>query len=62
MQYGMMMLPLEWTAKRRCIEFWMKVLRMHARRVVKLTLETLESRGKVKWLEDVQCGVLGLDG
>ena len=56
LQYEMMMLPLVWVARRRCIEFWLKVMRMEDKRVIKLVaLEAQEAQGKVKWLEDLKC-------
>ena len=35
LQFEMRMMPVIWEAKRRCIEFWLKVLRMGDDRLVK---------------------------
>ena len=36
LQYEMMMLPLIWEVRRRCIKFWLKVIRMDDRRLIRL--------------------------
>ena len=43
LQFEMDMLPLKWTAIRRVIDFWVKVMRMDNDRLVKVVmLEALE--------------------
>ena len=46
------MVPLRFEAKKRCIEFWVKVMRMEGNRLVKMVmLEAIGLREKVKWIE-----------
>ena len=33
LQYEMMMLPLVWEARRRCVEFWVRMMRMEEKRI-----------------------------
>ena len=43
LQIEMEMLPLKWEAKTRCMEFWLKVLRMWDSRLIRLVvLEAME--------------------
>ena len=54
LQYEMMMLPLVWEA-RRCDEFWVRVMRMEEKTIVRMVaLEALECQNKVKWVEDLK--------
>ena len=58
LQYEMMMLPLIWEVRRRCIKFWLKVIGMDDRRLIWLVaLEAQEPRNKVKWWKDLKCGL-----
>ena len=55
LQFEMRMVPLEWEAKRRCVEYWVNVLRMSDCRLVKLVMvEALEMRGRIEWVRDLQ--------
>ena len=59
----MMMLPLIWEARRRCIEVWLKVMGTDDRRLIQLVaLEAQEPRNKVKWWEDLNMVWRGLNG
>ena len=50
----MIMLPLVWEA-RRCVEFWVKMMRMEEKRIVRMVaLETWKCQNKVKWVEDLK--------
>ena len=54
-QYKMMILPLVWEARRRCIEFWVKIMRMDDKRMIRMVaLVAWESQSKVKWVEDLK--------
>ena len=55
LQYEMMMLPLIWEARRRCIEFWFKGMGMDDTRLIRLVAQ--EPQNKVKWWEDLKCGL-----
>ena len=58
----MLMLALAWEARRRCIEFWLKVTRMIDNTMITCTLVALEAwevRNKVKQLEDLVWRHLG---
>ena len=49
LQYKMRIVPLEWEAKKRCVEYWVIVLRMSDSRLVKLVIpEALELRGRME--------------
>ena len=51
LQFEMQMVPLSFEAKKRCIEFWVKVMRMESNRLVNMVmLEAMGLRGKVKWI------------
>ena len=55
LQFEMQMVPLKFEAKKRCIEFWVKVMRMEGNRLVRMViLEAMGLRGKVKWIEKLQ--------
>ena len=55
LQFEMQMVPLSFEAKKRCIEFWVKVMRMESNRLVKMVmLEAMGLRGKVKWIEKLK--------
>ena len=52
LQYEMSMMPLRWEGMRRCIEFWVTVLRLNEERLLKVVmLEALERGCKVKWVQ-----------
>ena len=52
------MLPLVWEAKIRCMKFWVKVLKMEGKKVIRMVaLEVWEDHGEVKWLEDLRCSL-----
>ena len=58
LQYEMLMLPLAWEARRRSIEFWLKVMRMDDKRMIRMEgLEAWEVQSKVKWVEDLKCSL-----
>ena len=60
LQYEMMMmLPLVWEAKRRCIEFaWLKAMCMDDKRLIRLAaLEAQEPKSKVWWWVHFKCGL-----
>ena len=45
LQYELIMMPLRWEGMRRCIEFWVLVLRLNDERLLKVVmLEALEKR------------------
>ena len=49
------MVPLSFEAKKGCIEFWVKVMRMEGNRLVKMVMfEAMGLRGKVKWIEKLK--------
>ena len=51
LQYEMNMMPLKWEGMKRCIEFWVTVMRMNEDRLLKVVmLEALERGSKVKWV------------
>ena len=55
LQYEMMMLPLVWEARRRCIEFWVRMMRMEEKRIVRMVaLEAWECQRMVKWVEELK--------
>ena len=63
--FEVMMLPLKWEARSRCIDFWLRVLRMGDNRLIRsVMLEAMEMRDKVKWLRDMEqsLGELGWKG
>ena len=55
LQFEMQMVSLRFEAKKRCIEFWVKMLRMEGKRLVRMVmLEAMGLRGKVKWIENLK--------
>ena len=55
LQFEMQVVPLRFEVKKRCIEFWVKVLRMESNRLVRMVmLEAMGLRGKVKWIENLK--------
>ena len=57
-QYEMMILPLVWEARRRCIEFWVSIMRMDDKRMIRMVaLVAWESQSKVRWVEDLKCSL-----
>ena len=55
--YEMMMLPLVWEARRRCVEFWVRMMRMEEKKIVRsrmVALEAWECKNKVNWVEDLK--------
>ena len=47
LQFEMQMVPLRFEAKKTCIEFWVKVMRMECNRQVRMVmLEAMGLRGK----------------
>ena len=55
LHFEMQLVPLKFEAKKRCVEFWVKVLRMEGNRLVRMAmLEGLGLRGKVKWIENLK--------
>ena len=62
--YEMRMLPLKWEA-RRCVEFWIKILRMSEDSLIKLVmLEAMGMGNKVRWWSDLEQSLreFGWDG
>ena len=58
LQFEMRMMPVEWEAKRRCIEFWLDVLRMGDDRLVKwVVVEAGEMARKIDWKKDLEQGL-----
>ena len=58
LQFEMRMMPVIWEAKRRCIEFWLKVLRMSDDRLVKwVVVEAGEMVRKIGWQKDLEQGL-----
>ena len=54
LQFDMQMVPLRFEAK-RCIEFWVKVMRVEGNRLVRMVmLEAMGLSGKVKWIEKLK--------
>ena len=55
LQYEMNMMPLKWEGMKRCIEFWVTVMRMNEDRLLKVVmLEALERGSKVKWVQNLK--------
>ena len=51
----MNMMPLKWEGMKRCIEFWVMVMRMNEDRLLKVVmLEALERGRKVKWVQNLK--------
>ena len=53
----MMMLPLVWETRRRCVEFWVRMMRMEEKKIVRsrmVALEAWECKNKVNWVEDLK--------
>ena len=54
LQYKLNMMLLRWEGMKRCIGFWVKVMRMNEERLMKVVmLETLEMGVKVKWVQNL---------
>ena len=48
-------IPLKWKGMKRCIEFWMKVMRMGEDRLLKqVMVEVMELEGGVRWRQDLE--------
>ena len=65
LQYELNMVPLRWEGMRRCIEFWVMVLRLNEERLLKVVmLETLEKGCKIKWVQNLKkcLEMFGWDG
>ena len=55
LQYELNMMPLRWEGMRRCIEFWVTVLRLNEDRLLKVVmLEALERGSKIKWVQNLK--------
>ena len=55
LQYELNMMPLRWEGMRRCIEFWVTVLRLNEDRLLKVVmLEALERGSKIKSVQDLK--------
>ena len=49
------MMPLRWAGMRRCIEFWVMVLRLNEDRLLKVVmLQALERGSKIKWGQNLK--------
>ena len=58
LQSEMRLMPVIWEAKRRRIEFWLKVLRMGDDRLVKwVVVEAGEMSRKIGWQKDLEQGL-----
>ena len=65
LQYELNMMPLRWEGMKRCIEFWVKVMKMDEERLMKVVmLEALEMGVKVKWVQNLEesLRIFGWDG
>ena len=65
LQYELNMMPLRWEGMKRCIEFWVKVMKMDEERLMKVVmLEALEMDVKVKWVQNLEesLRMFGWDG
>ena len=48
------MLPLEWVAKLKCVEFWYRVMKLGDERLVKhVAVEACKQR-EMKWMKDLR--------
>ena len=48
-------LPLKWTGMKRCIEFWVKVMRIGEDRPLKqVMMEVMELEDRVRWRQDLE--------
>ena len=57
LQYELNMMPLRWEGMRRCIEFWVTVLRLNEDRLLKVVmLEALERGSKIKCVQNLKSG------
>ena len=55
LQFELNTLPLEWEAMKRCIEFWVKVMRMDENRLLKqVMVEVMEREDEVRWKQDLE--------
>ena len=55
LQFEMQMVLLRLEAKKRCIKFCVKILRIEGSRLVRMVmLEALGVRGKVRWVENLK--------
>ena len=55
LQFELNMLPLKWEGMRRCIEFWLKVMRMGEDRLLKqVMMEVMELENGVRWRQDLE--------
>ena len=65
LQYELNMMPLRWEGMKRCIEFWVKVMKMDEERLMKVVmLAALEMGVKVKWVQNLEesLRMFGWDG
>ena len=65
LQYELNMVPLRWEGMRRCIEFWVMVLRLNEERLLKVVmLEAFEKGCKIKWVQNLKkcLEMFGWDG
>ena len=55
LQFELNVLPLKWEGMRRCIEFWLKVMRMGENRLLKqVMMEVMELENGVRWRQDLE--------
>ena len=55
LQFELNILPLEWEAMKRCIEFWVRVMRMSENRLLKqVMMEVMEVGDGVRWKHDLE--------
>ena len=55
LQYKLNMMLLRWERMKRCVEFWIKVMRIDEERLMKVVmLEALEMEVKVEWVQNLE--------
>ena len=55
LQYKLNMMLLRWEGMKRCVEFWIKVMRIDEERLMKVVmLEALEMEVKVEWVQNLE--------
>ena len=55
LQYKLNMMLLRWEGMKRCVEFWIKVMRIDEERLMKVVmLKALEMEVKVEWVQNLE--------
>ena len=58
LQFEMYMLPVNWDARKRSIEFWVHVMRLGEGRLLKeVVREAMKFGGRVQWVKDLRIGL-----